>query len=74
MYVIKFVSDYDRSVFSPDTPVSYTNENDHHDTTEILFKGALSTIALTHYFSFIWDITKTRQSMKKKQNPSYTVV
>jgi len=53
--------------FSPGTPVSYTNETDHHDITEKLLKGALSTIALTHYFSFIWGIGKNRQSLKKKQ-------
>jgi hypothetical protein len=49
------------------TPVSYTNETDHHDRTEILLKGALNTTALTHYFSFIWGIAKNRQSLKKKQ-------
>jgi hypothetical protein len=51
--------------FSPGTPVSFTNETDHHDTTELWFKGALSTIALTHYFSL--GIAKNRQSLKKKQ-------
>ena len=39
-YLIKFVSDY---------PVSgFLCVTDHHDTTEIIFKVALNTIALTH--------------------------
>ena len=34
--------------FSPGTPVSSTNKNDHHDITEILLKVALNTINLNH--------------------------
>jgi len=34
--------------FSPNTPVSSTNETDSHDITEILLKVALNTINLTH--------------------------
>jgi hypothetical protein len=33
--------------FSPDTPVSSTNETDRHDITEILLKVALNTINQT---------------------------
>jgi hypothetical protein len=29
--------------FSPDTPVSSTNQTDHHDITEISLKVALNT-------------------------------
>jgi hypothetical protein len=44
-YVIKFASDL-RQVggFFPGTPVSFTNETDHHDITEILLKVTLNTI------------------------------
>ena len=37
----------DRSVVSPGPPVSATNKTDHHDTTEILMKVALTTIKQT---------------------------
>ena len=54
--------------FSPSTAVSYNNKTDPHDIIEILLKVALSTIALTHYFSFIsreiWGIGKNRQYLK----------
>ena len=43
-YVIKFISDLQQSVGSS---VSSTNKTDHHDTTEILLKVALNTVALT---------------------------
>ena len=33
--------------FSPDTPVSFTNQSECHNITEILWKGALNTITLT---------------------------
>jgi hypothetical protein len=33
--------------FSPGTPGSSTNKTDHHNTTEMLLKMALNTIALT---------------------------
>jgi hypothetical protein len=33
--------------FSPDTPVSSTNNTDRHDIAEILLKVALNTIILT---------------------------
>ena len=36
-----------RRWFSPDTPVSSTNQTDHHDVTEISLKVALSTINQT---------------------------
>jgi hypothetical protein len=36
-YVIKFDSEL-RRLFSPGTPVSYTNKADHPDITEILLK------------------------------------
>ena len=34
-------------MFSPGTPVSYTNRTDRHDIAEILLKVALNTITLT---------------------------
>jgi hypothetical protein len=34
-------------LFSPGTPVSFTNKIDRHDITEILLKMALNTINLT---------------------------
>ena len=37
----------DRSVVSPDTPVSSTNKTDGHDITEILLKVALNTVNQT---------------------------
>jgi hypothetical protein len=37
-YVIKSVSDCDRSWFSPGTLVSSTNKTDRHDIAEILLK------------------------------------
>jgi len=43
-YVIKFVSDLRQ--FSPGTHVSSINKTDRHDTTKILLKVALNTIAL----------------------------
>jgi hypothetical protein len=43
-YVIKFVSDLRQSV---GYAVSSTNKTDHHDTTEILLKVALHTVALS---------------------------
>jgi hypothetical protein len=44
-YLIKFVSDLRQvGVFSPTTPVSYTNKTDRHDITELLLKVALNTI------------------------------
>ena len=46
-YVIKFVRACDRSVVSPGTPVSSTNETDRHDKTAILLKVALNTINQT---------------------------
>jgi hypothetical protein len=46
--VIKFVSDLHQiGGFSPDYPVSFTNEMDRHDTTEILLKVVLNTKTLT---------------------------
>ena len=39
----------DRSVISPGTPVSSTNESDRHNITDLLFKVALNTIILTLY-------------------------
>jgi hypothetical protein len=46
--VIKFVSDLQKvSGFFSGTPVSSTNETDHHDITKILLKVALNTITLT---------------------------
>ena len=43
--------------FSPGTPVSSTNKTDRHDITEILSKGALITISLTH--RYVWGIMYT---------------
>ena len=34
------------------TPVSFTNETDRHDITEILLKVALNTLTVTVYISF----------------------
>jgi hypothetical protein len=34
-------------LFSPGTPVSFTNKTDHHDIAEILLKVALNTITLS---------------------------
>jgi hypothetical protein len=46
--VIKFVGDlWQIDGFSPGTPVSYTNNSDHHEKTEILVKVALSTITIS---------------------------
>ena len=49
-------------LFSPGTPVSFTNKIDRHDITEILLKMALNTINLTPnpivgfvYLFFIWQ-------------------
>jgi hypothetical protein len=43
--VIKFVQRLAAGQwFSPGTPVSSTNKNDHHDITEILLKVVLNTI------------------------------
>jgi hypothetical protein len=44
-YVIKYVL-WLIGVFSPDTPVSFTNKTDRHDIAEILLKVTLNTIAL----------------------------
>ena len=41
-YVIKSVSDFEKGQWF--SPVSSTNETDHHDITEILLKVALNTI------------------------------
>jgi hypothetical protein len=38
--------------FSPDIPVSYTNNTDRHDITEILLKMALNTITLNDRILF----------------------
>jgi len=35
-------------MFSLGTPVSFANKTDRHDITEILFRVALNTIALTY--------------------------
>ena len=44
-YVIKFVQQLAAGQwFSPGTPVSSINKNDHHDITEILLKVVLNTI------------------------------
>jgi hypothetical protein len=43
-FVIKFISDLRQVGVFPGTPVSSANKTDHHDTTEILLKVALSTI------------------------------
>jgi hypothetical protein len=42
--------------FSPGTLVSFTNQTDRHDKTEILLKVALDTIKQTNkfYFVFLW--------------------
>jgi hypothetical protein len=45
LYVIKFVSD-----FRQGTPVSSTNNIDHHDIAEILLKVVLNTITLIPNF------------------------
>ena len=45
--VVKLVSDLRLAtgrLFSPGTPISFTNKIDLHDTTEILLKVALNTI------------------------------
>ena len=49
-YVIKFVSDAQQvcGFLRQGTLVSSTNKTDRHDITEILLKGALNTITLTH--------------------------
>lgn len=36
-----------RSVVFSETPVSFTNETERHDISEILMKAALGTITLT---------------------------
>ena len=46
-YVLKFKVTCDRSVLSPGTLVSSTNEADRHDITEILLKVMLNTINQT---------------------------
>ena len=48
-YLIKFVSDLQRSLFSLETLVSSTNKTDLHDITEILLKVALNTIPKTSF-------------------------
>ena len=40
-------------LFSPDTPVSFTNKTDRHDITEILFNVASSTMTLTPKWYFV---------------------
>ena len=65
-YMIKFVSDFCRSVlFSPGTPVSSTNKTDHHDI--ILLKVALNTITMELFpeyciFCFSLKIIQYNQS------------
>jgi len=47
LYVIKFVSDLRQvSSYFPGALVSSTNETNHHDKNEILFKVALNTWTL----------------------------
>ena len=44
-YVIKFISEFATGRWvSPGTPVSSTNETDHHDLTEIFLKVAINSI------------------------------
>jgi hypothetical protein len=51
-YLIKFVSDLRQSVGSP---VSSTNKTDHHDTTEVLLKVALHTVAIPNKLGRSWN-------------------
>jgi len=59
-YVIKIVSD--RSMVSPDNPVSSPNKTDCHDIVEILLKVALHTINLKSKHRF-FGFTQTRKSL-----------
>jgi len=48
--MIKFVSDlWQGRWFAQGTPVSFTNDTDRHNITEILLKVVLNTITLTQF-------------------------
>jgi len=50
-----------RSLFSPDTQVSFTDKTDFHDIAEILLKVALNTITLTLIFTRYLMITNGKR-------------
>jgi hypothetical protein len=43
-------------LFSPGTPVSFTNRTNHHDIAEILLKVALNTINQTKSLRYFTNI------------------
>ena len=77
-YLIKFVSDLRQvGVFSPTTPVSYTNKTDRHDhdIPEILLKEASNAITLTPNYrilaKWIISILHPNTLKQKKQHQQF---
>jgi len=50
--------------FSSGTPVSPTNETDHHDIAEILLKVALNSIILTLTLFYLANVLRGRVAFK----------
>ena len=56
-YVIKFIIDlWQVCGFLKVLPISSTNKTDRHDIAELLMKVVLSTITLTVYFLFLFNL------------------